>query len=102
MFGFRSPRSLVSCFAMFAKSKCGVPTFEITHSTTGVSNSLAAIVDGLKCVSMVARYHGIASEVEQLNHQYGRSAGHDSIVTLLLALRSLGLRAKRVESNWEN
>jgi subfamily B ATP-binding cassette protein HlyB/CyaB len=66
-----------------------------------VSHSLAAIAGGLKCVSMVARYHGIASEVEQLNHQYGRSAGHDSIVTLLLALRFLGLRAKRVESNWE-
>ena len=49
---------------------------------------------GLQCLMLMARLHGIAVDVMQLQHQYGRE--RFTVQTILLAAKKLGLSAKRV------
>jgi ATP-binding cassette, subfamily B, bacterial HlyB/CyaB len=50
---------------------------------------------GLQCLMMMAKLHGIAADVAQLQHQFGRDSF--SIQTVLLAAKKLGLTAKCVQ-----
>ena len=55
----------------------------------------AATIDtGLQCLMLIARLHGIAVDIMQLQHLYGREPFESQ--TILLAARTLGLTAKRV------
>jgi subfamily B ATP-binding cassette protein HlyB/CyaB len=53
---------------------------------------------GLACLIVIARFHGIAADAEQLRHQSGISelSGRFSESDLLLASKSLGLKARSV------
>lgn len=54
---------------------------------------------GLACLIIIAHFHGIAADPEQLRHQSGLSAltGRFSESDLLLACKSLGLKARSVD-----
>ncbi|MBN6105012.1 type I secretion system permease/ATPase, partial [Xanthomonas sp. CFBP 8703] len=43
---------------------------------------------------LLAQFHGIAADASQLAHEFGRSGEAFDEVTLLLAARKLGLKAK--------
>ena len=50
---------------------------------------------GLQCLMLMAKLHGIAADVMQLQHQFGRETF--TTQTMLLAAKTLGLSAKRVQ-----
>jgi ATP-binding cassette, subfamily B, bacterial HlyB/CyaB len=49
---------------------------------------------GLHCLSLLGRIHGIAADPAQLAHQHVPAGGRAGVPELLLAAKSLGLRAK--------
>lgn len=51
---------------------------------------------GLACLVLVARFHGLAAEPEQLAHDFKAGGQPFGIVEMLLAARKLGLQARRV------
>nr|WP_198980859.1 type I secretion system permease/ATPase [Herbaspirillum sp. ASV7] len=52
----------------------------------------AGVDSGLLCLMMMARLHGVAADAVQLQHRYGRT--RFSVQTILLAARSLGMKAR--------
>jgi subfamily B ATP-binding cassette protein HlyB/CyaB len=52
---------------------------------------------GLQCLMMMTKLHGIAADVAQLQHQFGR--GKFTAQTVLLAAKKLGLTAKQVQQD---
>ena len=58
---------------------------------------------GLACLIVIAHFHGIPAEAEQLRHQFGigESTGCFSADDLLLAAKSLGLKARAVPLKME-
>lgn len=56
---------------------------------------------GLIGLVLLARFHGIAVEPEQLKHRYGSPGQPIAIPGLLRAARALGLKAREVRSTWE-
>jgi ATP-binding cassette, subfamily B, bacterial HlyB/CyaB len=63
-------------------------------------DALGAAVDpGLACLILIAHFHGIAADAEQLRHQsgLGELTGCFSESDLLLASKSLGLKARSVQ-----
>ncbi len=55
---------------------------------------------GLISLSLVARFFGVAADTEQLRHQFARSQQPVSSDALILAGRHLGLKTRRVASEW--
>ncbi|MEZ4483523.1 MAG: ABC transporter transmembrane domain-containing protein [Syntrophotaleaceae bacterium] len=55
---------------------------------------------GLTCLVLLSRFFGIPADPDQLRHQFGRSGEHFTASNLLLAAKSLGLKAEALESNW--
>ncbi len=49
---------------------------------------------GLHCLSMLARIHGVVADPAQLAHQFVPAGGKAGIAELLLAAKSVGLRAR--------
>jgi subfamily B ATP-binding cassette protein HlyB/CyaB len=49
---------------------------------------------GLHCLSLLARIHGVVADPAQLAHQHVPAGGRAGVAELLLAAKSLGLRAK--------
>ena len=58
----------------------------------------AALDTGLTCLVMLARFHQIAADPEQLAHQFKASADTFSKADILLAAKHLGLQAKLVKA----
>ena len=56
---------------------------------------------GLLCLSMLCRVLGISVNPDQLAHQLGRGGEQAEMSDLLRLAATLGLKAKRLESNWE-
>ncbi|MBI3771619.1 MAG: type I secretion system permease/ATPase [Gammaproteobacteria bacterium] len=54
---------------------------------------------GLTCLVMLARFHGIAADPGQLQHQFGRSGEVCGASELLRGAKFLGLKAKQVTSD---
>jgi len=55
---------------------------------------------GLRCLLVIAQFHGVAADAEQLRHRAALPEGTPfSDRDLLLAAKSLGLRARRVETS---
>ncbi|OYW24630.1 MAG: type I secretion system permease/ATPase, partial [Hydrogenophilales bacterium 12-63-5] len=60
--------------------------------------SSAALDTGLTCLVMLARFHQIAADPEQIAHQFKASADTFSKADILLAAKHLGLQAKPVKT----
>lgn len=63
-----------------------------------VGTQSSQIDDGLACLLVTARFHGIATDPSQLVHQYGGPSGFRE-QEILLAARAMKLRAKSVRSD---
>jgi subfamily B ATP-binding cassette protein HlyB/CyaB len=55
---------------------------------------------GLACLILLARLHGLPADPSQLQHQFGQSGRSFSDMEIIRAARSLGLKAKRLSSQW--
>ena len=66
---------------------------ETTDPATGMAMQENAIDTGLQCLMMMTKLHGIAADVAQLQHQFGREKF--TAQTVLLAAKKLGLTAKQ-------
>jgi len=53
---------------------------------------------GLVCLAMLARYHQVAADIDQLAHEFRAPGQFFGITEILLAARKLGLHARRVTS----
>lgn len=57
-----------------------------------------ALDTGLASLVLIARFHGLAADPDQLAHEYSDGGAPCSITELLLAAKKLGLKAKRVKT----
>lgn len=55
-----------------------------------------ALDTGLACLVMLARFHGVAADADQLAHEFVVSGQPFQTQDVLLAARQLGLQARRV------
>lgn len=55
---------------------------------------------GLICLVMLARYHSVAAEPDQLAHEFKRDEALFSVPDILLAAKKLGLKAKQVRTDF--
>ncbi len=55
---------------------------------------------GLVCLLLLARYHGVAADPDQLRHQFGIPGQCLDDIGLLRAARHLGLKASQIRSRW--
>jgi subfamily B ATP-binding cassette protein HlyB/CyaB len=56
---------------------------------------------GLACLVMLARFHGVAADPAQLQHEYCATSQHFELGQILLAAKKLGLKARQVKSSIE-
>lgn len=61
--------------------------------------SSAALDTGLTCLVMLARFHQIAADPDQLAHQFKVAGVHFGKTEILLAAKHLGLQAKPVKTS---
>lgn len=73
----------------------------IEASLPSVGADGAFVDDGLAALAYAARHHRILVEAEQLCHQLGRAQGTASRVDICRCARSIGLRARSVDSGIE-
>jgi len=66
---------------------------------TGFTNQQPLLDSGLVCLVMLARFHGVAASAEQLAHQNAQTNVPFTTEAILLAARSLGLKAKSAKSS---
>ncbi|MFT4173423.1 MAG: type I secretion system permease/ATPase [Rhodocyclaceae bacterium] len=64
----------------------------------GGQSSQRSVDTGLACIAMLARYHTIAVEPEQLEHELKVDGQPFSATEILLAARKLGLSARKVRT----
>src|SRR5690606_37359833 len=62
-------------------------------------SSTAQLDTGLICLVMLARYHSVAAEPEQLAHEFQHDGQPFAAPDLLLASKKLGLSAKQVRTD---
>jgi subfamily B ATP-binding cassette protein HlyB/CyaB len=66
-----------------------------------IKNEDTAGVDtGLACLVMLTRLHGLPADPGQLQHQFGQSGQKFNIAEILRGARSIGLKAKSINSHW--
>lgn len=56
---------------------------------------------GLHCLVLLARFHGLPADPEHLEHQFGEPGGTFGATEIQLAGRSLGLKIRATDSQWE-
>jgi len=59
-----------------------------------------SIDTGLLCLGMLSRLFGVPADPAQLRHQFGESGKPFASSEILRAAKSLGLKAREVESDW--
>ncbi len=64
-------------------------------------DSSGRIDTGLTCLVLMSRLHGLPADPGQLQHHFGQSDQHFSGSEILRGAKSLGLKAKTVDSNWQ-
>lgn len=64
----------------------------------GVSPTPKALDTGLASLVLIARFHGVAADPNQLAHEFSDGGAPCSMTELLLAAKKLGLKAKRVKT----
>jgi subfamily B ATP-binding cassette protein HlyB/CyaB len=77
----------------------GARKHEAPHWTESASRDPRTGDPGLTCLIVIAHFHGIAADAEQLRHQsgLGELTGRFSENDLLLAAKSLGLKARSMQ-----
>ena len=70
---------------------------DVTPSTPEAPPPDSSIDTGLACLVMMARFHGIAADAQQIAHEQVTSGEKLSTADLLLASRKLDLQAKSVQ-----
>jgi len=55
---------------------------------------------GLLCLGMLSRFYGLPADPAQLRHQFGESGKLFTSSEILRAAKSLGLKAREIESEW--
>ncbi|MFM0658506.1 type I secretion system permease/ATPase [Paraburkholderia sediminicola] len=72
------------------------------HTQHAPHESAASTIDpGIFCLVMLARYHGVAADPDQLAHEFKPGIERLDTTQLLLAAKSLGLNAKHTKVRWE-
>ncbi|MFL9907207.1 type I secretion system permease/ATPase [Paraburkholderia sp. RL17-337-BIB-A] len=72
------------------------------HTQPSPHNPDASPIDpGLFCLVLLARYHGIAADPDQLAHEFKPGTEPLDTTQLLLAAKSLGLNAKLTKVRWD-
>ena len=61
-------------------------------------DSQAPIDTGLSCLVMLARFHGLSANPDQLSHEFKADGQAFGVTEILLAAKQLGLKAKRVNT----
>lgn len=74
-------------------------SFAVSVNTTdahqnGDSASIPPSDTGLVCLVIIARYHNLAVDQNQLRHEFAIGSGEFSVTTILLAAKKLGLFAR--------
>ena len=65
------------------------------------SSASEEIMDtGLLCLVMLSRFYGLPADPAQLRHQFGDSGKTFTSSEILRAAKSLGLKAREIESEW--
>ncbi|THF63211.1 type I secretion system permease/ATPase [Pseudothauera rhizosphaerae] len=72
-------------------------TEEILAAPRGAEPSPAPD-SGLACLVMLARFHGVAADPDQLAHEHAIDGAPFGVAEILLAAKRLGLQAKRVRT----
>lgn len=62
-------------------------------------SSSAAPDTGLSCLVMLARFHGLAAQPDQLKHQFGQAGRMFGPTEILRASKLLGLKARQIRSD---
>ncbi len=57
---------------------------------------------GLDVLVLVARYHGLAADADELRHRFGRSGESFTAEQILRAARHLGLKARLAVGSWRS
>ncbi|MFM0070777.1 type I secretion system permease/ATPase [Paraburkholderia sediminicola] len=76
------------------------PHSEYTQQSPLNSDALS-IDPGIFCLVMLARFHGIAADPDQLAHEFKPGVAPFNTTQLLLAAKSLGLNAKHTKVRWD-
>ena len=56
-----------------------------------------SIDSGIHCLVMLAKFHGVAAEAEQLHYQFGRGDAALDDIAMLRAAKSLKLKARKIK-----
>ena len=68
------------------------------HGTTSSPNALAELDSGLFGLVMLARYHGLAADPDQIAHEFKVDGRPFGVTQVLLAAKHLGLKARLVKT----
>ncbi|MFZ6724289.1 type I secretion system permease/ATPase [Undibacterium sp. MH2W] len=68
-----------------------------SHQHTGAAAPTEPLDSGLICLIMIAGFHHIAADMQQLQHTYGNERFNTA--TVLLAAKNLGMKAKLVQQD---
>ncbi|MGN5222267.1 type I secretion system permease/ATPase [Aeromonas veronii] len=80
------------------KVRSGLSTSESEVKPVSSAACSSSVDTGLHCLIMLARFHGVAADPEQLCHEFQVDCQPFDESTLLLAARKLGLQARAVNS----
>jgi ATP-binding cassette, subfamily B, bacterial HlyB/CyaB len=82
-------------------SRSSAPHAErVVNAASPNPRSTQATDTALNCLLIIARYHGIAADADQLAHDFGQQSKPWDRTTLLLAARSLRLSARPFKATW--
>jgi subfamily B ATP-binding cassette protein HlyB/CyaB len=71
---------------------------DIPEHSAGEPSSLDT---GLSCLVMIARFHKIASDPQQLRHEFAQSGSHFSVNDVLMSAKHLGLKARKISCGFD-
>lgn len=74
--------------------------FEPKHAKMEEVPTRQAPDTGLAYLVMLARFHGVAADPEQLRHRFGEGSRPFGVTEILLAAKHLGLKAKTVKTDF--
>src|SRR3569623_2181331 len=64
-----------------------------------VDSSSATSDSGLTCLVMLARFHGVAADPNQIKHHYGRTGLTFGSTEILRASKLFGLKARQISAD---
>ncbi|MEW6740893.1 MAG: type I secretion system permease/ATPase [Nitrospirota bacterium] len=72
-----------------------------TEENINVDSQKPKLDTGLSCLVMIAQYHGIAADAEQIRHAYAIGNDGAGTIDILRAAKDMGLKAKAVNVEYE-